>query len=250
MTSTATSPESRHLSVVPTRDASKLGTLTRAQVAARLGVSISTVRRYEGDRLHPRVDENDVRWFDEKEVAALAATLANESHPVRRRNREPAAGPASRSSGEIAAAVFERLEQRQSLAEIVIGVRVEPSVVRELFEQWSLGLVEAHLQREREPRMYRENEVVHVNEGELTARLARLPAGESTRISVARYRGEFQHGDYLYPEVVELGGFLVAGPCTIDEIVSRFGPGAYRVTALALEPTRLRWEYIVGAVGK
>ncbi len=252
MTSTATSPESRHLSVVTTKDASKPGTLTRAQVAVRLGVSVSTVRRYEGDRLHPRVDADDVRWFDDKEVAVLAATLANEPRAVRRRNAEPSPGthPASRPSGEIAAEVFERFEQRQSLAEIVIGVRVEPSVVRELFEQWSLGLVEAHLQREREPRMYRESEVVHANEGELATRLARLPAGESTRISVARYRGEFQHGDYLYPEVVELGGFLVAGPCTVDEIVSRYGPGAYRVTASAIEPTRLRWEYIVGAVGK
>jgi len=252
MTSTATSPESRHLSVVPTKDASKPGTLTRAQVASRLGVSVSTVRRYEGDRLHPRVGDNDVRWFDGNEVAALAASLANEPRVVRRRNAEPSSGihPASRSPGEIAAEVFERLEQRQSLAEIVIGVRVEPSVVRELFEQWSLGLVEAHLQREREPRMHRESEVVHANEGELATRLAGLPAGEPTRISVARYRGEFQHGDYLYPEVVELGGFLVTGPCTIDEIVSRFGCGAYRVTASALEPTRLRWEYIVGAVGK
>ncbi len=250
MTSTATSPESRHLSVVPTKDASKPGTLTRAQVAARLGVSVSTIRRYEGDRLHPRVDEDDVRWFDDKEVAALAASLANEPR-VRRRNAEASPGThPSRSPGEIAAEVFERLEQRQSLAEIVIGVRVEPSVVRELFEQWSLGLVEAHLQREREPRMHRESEVVHTNEGELATRFARLPAGEPTRISVARYRGEFQHGDYLYPDVVELGGFLVAGRCTIDEIVSRFGPGAYRVTASALEPTRLRWECIVGAVGK
>lgn len=77
MTSTATSPESRHLSVVPTKDASKPGTLTRAQVATRLGVSVSTVRRYEGDRLHPRVGEDDVRWFDDKEVAALAVSLAS-----------------------------------------------------------------------------------------------------------------------------------------------------------------------------
>ncbi len=182
----------------------------------------------------------------------MAATLANEPRAVRRRKAEPSPGvhAGSRSPGEIAAQVFERLEQRQSLAEIVVGVRVEPIVVRELFEQWSLGLVEAHLQREREPRMYRESEVVHANEGELATCLARLRAGEPTRISVARYRGEFQRGDYLYPEVVELGGFLVAGSCTIDEIVSRCGPGAYRVTASAIEPTRLRWEYIVGAVGK
>lgn len=236
---TASAPrESRHLSALPTKE------LTRAQVAARLDVSISTVRRYEGERLHPRVDEHDVRWFDEKEVASLAATLTNEPRVVRRRNAEPAVGvrPAARSPGEIAAEVFERLEQRQSLAEIVIGVRVEPDLVRALYEQWCLGLVEGHLQRDREPRMYRESEVVHVNRDELAVRLAALPAGESTRISVGRYRGELQHGDYLYPEVVELGGFLAAGPYTLDEIVRRFGPGGYRVTAYGFEPAGLRWE--------
>jgi len=40
------------------------------------------------------------------------------------------------------------------------------------------------------------------------------------------------------------------GPGAAFTIVSRFGPGAYRVTASALEPTRLRWEYIVVAMGK
>jgi transcriptional regulator with XRE-family HTH domain len=244
MKNAASQRESRHLSVVPTKD------LTRAQVAARLDVSISTVRRYEGERLHPRVDENDVRWFDEKEVAALAAILSNEPRVVRRRNAEPAAGArvAERSRGEIAAQVFERLEQRQSLAEIVIGVRVEPDLVRTLFEQWCLGLVEAHLQLDREPRIYRESEVVHASREDLAARLAALPSGEPTRISVGRYRGEFQHGDYLYPEVVEMGGFLVAGPCTIDEIVRRFGAGAYRVTAYGFEPAGLRWECFVNNV--
>lgn len=47
--------------------------LTRAQAASRLDVSISTVRRYEREWLHPRVDEDDVCWFDEKEVAGPCA---------------------------------------------------------------------------------------------------------------------------------------------------------------------------------
>jgi hypothetical protein len=145
MTSTATSPESRHLWVVPTKDASKPGTLTRAQVTARLGVNVSTLRRCEGDRLHPRVDEDDVRWSDDKEVAALAASLANELRVILRRNAEPSSGihPASRSPGEIAA--------------------------------------------------------------------------ESSSVSNS---------------------------------ASRFGPGACRVTASALEPARLRWAYVVGRVGR
>lgn len=44
-------------------------------VADRLKISGSTVRRCEGTRLHPTIDQNDVRWFDEREVAALAAEL-------------------------------------------------------------------------------------------------------------------------------------------------------------------------------
>jgi hypothetical protein len=241
MKSAAASQESRHLSVVPKKE------LTRAQVAARLDVSVSTVRRYEGERLHPRVDEDDVRWFDEKEVAALAAALTNEPRVIRRRNAESAPGArgAQRTAGEIAAEVFERLEQRQSLAEIVIGVRVEPSVVRELFEQWSFGLVEGQLALDREPRMLRDNEVLHASRDELAERLAALPAGEATRISVGRYRGAYFHGDYAYPEVVELGGFHVAGPCKVDEIERRYGAGDYRVTAFGFEPPGLRWELIV-----
>lgn len=157
MTTTAPAREPRHLSVVPAKEPGNPVWLTRAQVATRLGVSVSTVRRYEGDRLQPRIDDEGVRWFDEKDVAALAAALMNEPRATRRRNARPvpASSTAQRTAGEIAAQVFERLEQRQSLAEIVVGVRVEPSVVRALFDQWNVGLIEGVLLREREPRMLR-----------------------------------------------------------------------------------------------
>jgi hypothetical protein len=39
----------------------------------------------------------------------------------------------TRTRGDLAALVFECFEQRQSQAEIVIGLRVEPETVRELF---------------------------------------------------------------------------------------------------------------------
>lgn len=65
--------KSRQISVVPATAPQQPTRLTRGQVAARLNISVSTVRRYEGERLHPTVDEHDVRWFDEREVAALAA---------------------------------------------------------------------------------------------------------------------------------------------------------------------------------
>lgn len=53
---------------------------------------------------------------------------------------------------------------------------------------------------------------------------------------MGRYRGAYHHGDYTYPDVVELGGFHVAGPCAIAEIERRFGRGDYRVTAYSFEP--------------
>lgn len=249
MKAVSTSQESRHLSVVPPKTASAKR-LTRAEVAARLGVSISTVRRYEGSRLHPDVDEDDVRWFDAKAVMDLAAELANDPRREQRRNANATAASVEpqREGGELAALVFERLEQRQSLAEIVIGVRVSPDVVRMLFEQWCFGLTEGQLQMAREPRMPREHEIAHALPDGLASRLADLRQGQLTRISVARFRGPFQHGDHAYAEVVELGGFHVSGPCEVAEITRRFGPGDYRVTAYGFDPPGLRWELLVDGI--
>ncbi len=49
--------------------------------------------------------------------------------------------------GEIAALVFERLEQRHSLSEIVIALRVPPEDVRDLYHAWLVGLWAGELQR-------------------------------------------------------------------------------------------------------
>jgi hypothetical protein len=236
----------RHLSVLPLARTNGAARLTRGQVASRLGVSVSTVRRLEGDRLHPTVDQKDVRWFDEGEVAALAAELANEA--VTKPSRATAATPHTadpRSRGDVAALVFDRLEQRQSLAEIVIGLRVEPETVRALFEQWCLGLTEGQLRMDGEPHMPRLHEIERARPDKLSARLAELPANVLTRISVARFRDDFQHGEFQYALVVELGGFHVSGPCGLEEITRRFGPGGYRVSAYGFDPPGLRWELLV-----
>jgi transcriptional regulator with XRE-family HTH domain len=240
----STGDEPRHLTLVaPTETAPSR--LTRAQVASRLGVSISTVRRYEGVRLHPEVDASDVRWFQANEVAALAASLANEPR-MRNGNRAPAAPkPEARSPGELAALVFERLEQRQSLAEIVIGLRIEPDAVRALFDAWCLGLTEAQLLTAREPHVPRESDVPRMNASTLAERLTALPAGQPTRISVARSRGSFLSNDVHFAHVAELGGFQVSGPCGIDEITRRYGGGDYRVTAYGFDPPGVRWELLV-----
>ena len=235
--------KTRQLSVVPASNGEKAA-LTRGQVAARLNISVSTVRRYEGERLHPTVDEQDVRWFDEREVAALAAELIN-SNSKRVRPPETSRTADARSPGELAALVFERLEQRQSLAEIVIGLRIAPEVARSLFDQWSLGFTEGQLRLQREPNVPRVGEVPRANSEKFVALLAALPEGELTRISVARLRTPFMNGDHEYVSVIELGGFHVSGPCDKIEIVGRYGNGAYRVSAFGFNPAGIRWEVLV-----
>jgi transcriptional regulator with XRE-family HTH domain len=244
----------RHLSVIPGGKPEDSAPLTRAQVAARLGISISTVRRFEGERLHPQIGPEDVRLFDAGEVAALAAELANEPRARRLRNAaaDPGGKPAPRSADELAAQVFERLEQRQTLAEIVIGVRIAPERVRALYVQWTQGLVEHHLRTARAPYGPLESDSCQISPAELAARLAELPRG-LTRISVGRYRGEFQsenpEGELaFYAHITELGGFLTSGPCELTEITRRFGSGDYRITAYSLEPPTLRWEVLVKGV--
>jgi hypothetical protein len=36
----------------------------------------------------------------------------------------------------------------------------------------------------------------------------------------------------------------VSGPPSVDQIVERYGSGAYRITAYALDPPGLRWEVL------
>ena len=161
------------------------------------------------------MDDDEVHWFDPKEVAALAVELTNEPRAARRRNSNATAAIApERSRHELAALVFERLEQRQSLAEIVVGVRVDPDVVRALFEQWCLGLTDGQLQMTREPRLPREHEVAHIRTDELVALLGTLPNAQLTRISVGRFRGSFQHGEHAYAQVVKLVDFRYRAPAS------------------------------------
>ena len=88
-----------------------------------------------------------------------------------------------------------------------------------------------------------------MHRGELEKRLAALPDAEITRISIARSRGRYPAGegedlaDYAW--LVELGGFQVSAPCTVDAIRLRYGPGSYRVTAYGFDPAGPRWGVLV-----
>jgi len=97
----------------------------------------------------------------------------------------------------------------------------------------------------REPRAQRLAEVVRESTEGLTRRLAELPQGRVTRVSIARFRGEWEDGQYEFTEVVELDGFLVSGPSTVDEITRRYGFGSVRVTAYGFDPPGLRWEVLL-----
>lgn len=225
--------------------------LTRVDVAARLGVSTSTVRRYEGDLLHPTKGVNGVNQFDAAEIAALAVKLLEQRSPKAKRWDARSGGKRTvpeRTAGDIASEVFERLEQRQSLAEIVVGLRVAPAVVRELHREWQRGLVEGELEREQPVLPAGQNRRARervVDEPTLAALIAALPRNSPTRISAARDFGTEEEIDAgPVRRIVELGGFVVHGPFSTDELVDRYGPGAFRVTAYGLDPRGVRWEVL------
>lgn len=227
--------------------------LSRVEVADRLGISVSTVRRYEGERLHPKRGADGVHRFEPAEVTALAAELANLPR-MRRRIRNAGPGPllprfAPRSADEVAAQVFERFEQRHSMAEIVIAVRVDPERVEALYEQWCQGLIERQLRGGKAPHVQLDRDYDRCDPEELAARIAKLPQA-LTRISVGRYHGEYTtttpEGDRAeYAWIRELGGFVVSGPFELSEITNRYGAGDYRITAYELEPPAFRWEVLV-----
>ena len=74
------------------------GKLTRAQVAARLNISISKVRTMEGTTLHPETIDG-VHYFAANDVDAVALSL-----PVSKRSRKRL------DEGQIAARVFYLIE--------------------------------------------------------------------------------------------------------------------------------------------
>lgn len=235
-------------------DVLNLAALTRHDVAKRLGVSISTVRRLEGERLHPLIDGKGVRRFKASDVERLAKELEAEQRSPRNA-QQAVVRAAEMSKGELAALVFERLEQRHSLSEIVIALRVPPEDVRELYHTWLVGLWTGELQRKEPalPARHTDQEAIRrVTPVQLAQLLAALPTKQATRISIARMVGEFVLSDDTdanafveYRNLCELGGFDVTGPIAIADILARVGAGEYRVSAYGFDPRGLRWEVFV-----
>ena len=61
-----------------TADTAPAGSLTRGQVAARLGISVAGVRRREGKSLHPAVGLKGERLFSEADVEAERRRMAEQ----------------------------------------------------------------------------------------------------------------------------------------------------------------------------
>jgi hypothetical protein len=77
-------------------------------------------------------------------------------------------------------------------------------------------------------------------------RLATNGASRPTRLSIARDLGaDFETGS---GSTRHLGGFVVFGPATINQIVDRYGGGAFRITAYGFEPRGLRFEVLAQVV--
>ena len=127
------------------------GRLNRVQVAEILDTSVTSLRRLEGDELHPVQDESGAWMFDPAEVEALRARRAAPA-PVQ---PEVAAEPVAQvvpppavvvpppavvaplpDDGDVAADVFDDLDSGKSPTEVVRKRRLAPDRVTGLFEQW------------------------------------------------------------------------------------------------------------------
>lgn len=100
--------------------------LTRSQVARRLGLSLSTVRRMEGVQLKPIVGERGVRYFEETEIQAVLVRV--------RRTRMP---DDERADGTLAAAAFALFRNGADVVAVVTELREPPETIERLFEQWN-----------------------------------------------------------------------------------------------------------------
>ena len=103
------------------------GWLKRGQLARVLGTSLATVRRKEdAGTLHPIVIDG-VHYFSPAEVDALRAS----SQPVAE------GGKREQTSGEIAAAAFECFERGRTPRQVVIELKQDPQIIRNLFRQYA-----------------------------------------------------------------------------------------------------------------
>jgi len=122
--------------------------LNRRQVAAHLGVSVSTIRRREHVDLHPVYDEQGVWRFDPAELEGMLVRPS----VAKTKAKAKALKTFPRRDGELAAKVFRMFERGAGLSEIVQVLKVTPKVVRRLHRDWMSGLGSGQKAAEPSPR--------------------------------------------------------------------------------------------------
>jgi hypothetical protein len=100
--------------------------LRRAEAARLLGVSVSTLRRSEGELIKPIVGPDGVHLFEESEIRSVMVT-----------RRRRLGSDAVATNGGVAADVFELLDANVHPVDIVKRLRLPPDVVITLRDQWT-----------------------------------------------------------------------------------------------------------------
>lgn len=98
--------------------------LGRAEAARILGVSKSTLRRMEGERLEPVVGPRNVRLFHEEQVQSLVVT------------RRSSIGE-GRTPGDVAADAFDLFDRNVHPVDVVKQLRIAPDFIESLHRQWA-----------------------------------------------------------------------------------------------------------------
>jgi hypothetical protein len=109
--------------------------MTRAAVARALGISIGTVRRLEGDVLHPVKADDGYWYFDAQEIETARSKV---SRLRARRSAAPAPGGAP-VDGELAARLFPLFARGATFEQTVQQTQISPPAVRALYWEWRQG---------------------------------------------------------------------------------------------------------------
>jgi hypothetical protein len=120
--------------------------LTKHQVAARLGKSVTAIKKLQArGYLHP-VLKSGISLFALTEVEALARPGRRPSPwlagPGKSRGGRAKGAGALRTEGQEAAHIFRLLKRGMSLPDIVVRANVPPHRVRSLYREWKRSLEE------------------------------------------------------------------------------------------------------------
>jgi hypothetical protein len=106
----------------------KRTTLSRPQVAALLSMTEGEVRRLDGDRLHPHKGADGGWLYRPEEVAGILRQFLLATSP----GSGGGVDMVTSAEGGIAADAFSRFEKGEGAARVVISMRLNPMLVRDL----------------------------------------------------------------------------------------------------------------------